>query len=165
MKNSLWKHWKCVEWSAMISIMYLPIRTIPKISMLFWHRQRYRMHHAMTILYGIAIVINAPYRIIVRRRQTWLVGLRFSNNIFRFATHRFSNNSTIEITLTGIPAISIPIHLSEKRLPLSLQLMGSNHSEKTLLTVAKWIEHHVNFPHFDFQESNQLQSMSWWSSN
>lgn len=52
--------------------------------------------------------------------------------------------------LLGIPAVSIPIRLSRNRLPLSLQLMGAKNSEQKLLTVAKWIEHQVNFPHFQY---------------
>lgn len=52
----------------------------------------------------------------------------------------------------GIPAVSIPIRLSDKGLPLSLQLMGPKLSEPLLLTVAKWIEAQANFPHFRFLE-------------
>lgn len=47
----------------------------------------------------------------------------------------------------GIPAISLPIRLSELKLPISLQLMGPNFSEQNLLTVAKWIESQVEFEH------------------
>ncbi|CAO1406849.1 unnamed protein product [Diamesa tonsa] len=47
--------------------------------------------------------------------------------------------------MSGIPAISIPIKLSNNQLPLSLQLMGPNLSEETLFKVAKWIENAVDF--------------------
>ena len=47
--------------------------------------------------------------------------------------------------MAGIPAISIPIKLSNNHLPLSLQLMGPNLSEETLFKVAKWIENAVDF--------------------
>ncbi|CAO1396711.1 unnamed protein product [Diamesa hyperborea] len=47
--------------------------------------------------------------------------------------------------MAGIPAISIPIKLSNNQLPLSLQLMGPNLSEETLFKVAKWIENAVDF--------------------
>lgn len=47
--------------------------------------------------------------------------------------------------MAGIPAISIPIKLSNKQLPLSLQLMGPNLSEAILFKVAKWIENAVDF--------------------
>lgn len=48
--------------------------------------------------------------------------------------------------MAGIPAVSIPIRLSQKRLPLSLQLMGPKQSEGLLLNVAKKIESIVKFP-------------------
>lgn len=50
--------------------------------------------------------------------------------------------------MAGIPAVTVPIRLSEKGLPLSVQLMGPAFSEEMLLTVAKWIENEINFPHF-----------------
>lgn len=59
--------------------------------------------------------------------------------------------------MAGIPAISIPIRLSETDLPLSLQLMGPKFSEEKLLTVAKWIEKEVNFPHFHFALNESLE--------
>ncbi|XP_055324129.1 glutamyl-tRNA(Gln) amidotransferase subunit A, mitochondrial [Sitodiplosis mosellana] len=52
--------------------------------------------------------------------------------------------------MAGIPAVAIPIRLSDRKLPLSLQLMGPKNSEKQLLTTAKWIENQVNFPFFQF---------------
>lgn len=57
--------------------------------------------------------------------------------------------------MAGIPAIAVPIRLSEKGLPLSLQLMGPKFSEEMLLTVAKWIESQVNFPHFHHHKQTQ----------
>lgn len=47
--------------------------------------------------------------------------------------------------MSGVPAISIPIKLSSKGLPLSLQLMGPNFSENQLFKVAKFIENAVDF--------------------
>lgn len=47
--------------------------------------------------------------------------------------------------MAGIPAVTIPIRLSSKGMPLSIQLMGDRCSEQRLLTVAKWIEHQVQF--------------------
>lgn len=49
--------------------------------------------------------------------------------------------------MAGIPALSIPIRLSAKGLPLSLQLMGPKLSETLILAIAKWIESQVNFEH------------------
>ena len=48
--------------------------------------------------------------------------------------------------ITGVPAVSIPIKLSKKGLPLSLQLMSPIYTEDKLLAVAKWIESAVDFP-------------------
>lgn len=47
--------------------------------------------------------------------------------------------------MAGIPAISIPIRLSNNGLPISLQLMSRKLSESTLLKVAAWIEARVEF--------------------
>lgn len=44
--------------------------------------------------------------------------------------------------------MAVPIKLSEKGLPLSLQLIGRNLSEPMLLALAKYIENVVQFPHF-----------------
>ncbi|KAH8359384.1 hypothetical protein KR093_006374, partial [Drosophila rubida] len=47
--------------------------------------------------------------------------------------------------MAGIPAVSIPIRLSQAGLPLSLQLMSNSFNEQLLLTVARWIEAQVGF--------------------
>lgn len=75
-----------------------------------------------------------------------LSSFSLGKNLFCFFTKIFFCNS-------GIPAVSIPIRLSDNGLPLSLQLMGPKLSEQLLLTVAKWIEAQVNFPHFKFLET------------
>lgn len=46
-----------------------------------------------------------------------------------------------------MPALSIPIKLSNKGMPISLQLIGRNLSEPMLLALAKYIENIVKFPH------------------
>ncbi|XP_001604590.2 glutamyl-tRNA(Gln) amidotransferase subunit A, mitochondrial [Nasonia vitripennis] len=48
--------------------------------------------------------------------------------------------------MAGVPAVSIPIKLSKKGMPLSLQLMAPKLCEERLLGVAKWIEDVVKFP-------------------
>ncbi|XP_058802047.1 glutamyl-tRNA(Gln) amidotransferase subunit A, mitochondrial [Phymastichus coffea] len=48
--------------------------------------------------------------------------------------------------MAGIPAVSVPIKLSRRGLPLSLQLMAPKLCEERLLAVAKWIEDVVKFP-------------------
>lgn len=51
--------------------------------------------------------------------------------------------------MAGVPAVTIPIKLSKKKLPLSLQLIGPMLSENVLLNVAKAIEDIVEFPNID----------------
>lgn len=75
-----------------------------------------------------------------------------SNNRDQCAVQDFC---TQPANMAGIPAIAVPIRLSDKGLPLSLQLMGPKFSEQTLLTVAKWIEGQVNFPHFQHTQQTQ----------
>lgn len=47
--------------------------------------------------------------------------------------------------MAGIPAISIPIRLSKRGLPIGLQLMSKALNEEMLLRVAKFIEQQVEF--------------------
>lgn len=58
----------------------------------------------------------------------------------------FQDYCTQPANMAGIPAISIPIRLSNNNLPLSIQLMGPMLSEELMLNVAKKIESMVNFP-------------------
>jgi len=48
--------------------------------------------------------------------------------------------------MSGIPALSLPIQLSQRGLPLSLQLMAPFFDDYTLLDVALFIENRVGFP-------------------
>ncbi|CAG4973327.1 unnamed protein product [Colias eurytheme] len=63
----------------------------------------------------------------------------------------FQDYCTQPANMAGIPAVSIPIRLSEQNMPLSLQLMGPCLSEELLLNVAKKIESLVNFPTLDME--------------
>nr|XP_029716178.1 LOW QUALITY PROTEIN: glutamyl-tRNA(Gln) amidotransferase subunit A, mitochondrial-like [Aedes albopictus] len=65
-----------------------------------------------------------------------------SNNRDQCAVQDFC---TQPANMGGIPALSLPIRLSEQRLPISLQLMAPSFAEKTLFKVAKWIEEQVKF--------------------
>jgi Asp-tRNA(Asn)/Glu-tRNA(Gln) amidotransferase A subunit family amidase len=67
-----------------------------------------------------------------------------AKSILTSATH-------ILYIFSGCPAVTLPIKLSKQGLPLSLQLMGQNYREDTLLAVAKWIESAVNFPHLQLE--------------
>ncbi|XP_052888416.1 glutamyl-tRNA(Gln) amidotransferase subunit A, mitochondrial [Anopheles moucheti] len=65
-----------------------------------------------------------------------------SNNRDQCAVQDFCTQSA---NMAGIPALSMPVRLSSRRLPISLQLMGDHFSERTLLSIAGWIEKEVNF--------------------
>ncbi|XP_076545253.1 glutamyl-tRNA(Gln) amidotransferase subunit A, mitochondrial [Osmia lignaria lignaria] len=59
--------------------------------------------------------------------------------------------------MAGIPAINIPIKLSKKGLPLSLQLMAPSFNEKGLLKLAKWIEQRVQFPMLELRDTSLFE--------
>uniref|UniRef100_A0A182QRT8 Glutamyl-tRNA(Gln) amidotransferase subunit A, mitochondrial n=1 Tax=Anopheles farauti TaxID=69004 RepID=A0A182QRT8_9DIPT len=65
-----------------------------------------------------------------------------NNNRDQCAVQDFCTQSA---NMAGIPALSIPVRLSSRRLPISLQLMGNHFSERILLTIASWIEKEVDF--------------------
>lgn len=52
---------------------------------------------------------------------------------------------TCPANMSGVPALTLPVKLSSNNLPISLQLMGPNFSEKLLFSVARFIEQNVNF--------------------
>jgi aspartyl-tRNA(Asn)/glutamyl-tRNA(Gln) amidotransferase subunit A len=49
--------------------------------------------------------------------------------------------------MAGIPALSLPVRLSKRNLPLSLQLMAPHFDDETLLDVAHLLEKELNFTH------------------
>lgn len=55
--------------------------------------------------------------------------------------------------MTGCPAISVPICLSQNGLPISLQLLSANFREDKLLAAAKWVEKAVHFPILEISDS------------
>lgn len=59
--------------------------------------------------------------------------------------------------MAGIPAINVPVDISRRGLPLSLQLMAPYLHEKRLLAVAKWIESAVEFPPLTLKDSSLLE--------
>ena len=59
--------------------------------------------------------------------------------------------------MAGLPAINVPISISKKGLPLSLQLMSPILQELKLLSVAKWIEESVQFPKLILRDSDFLK--------
>lgn len=58
--------------------------------------------------------------------------------------------------MAGIPALSLPVEISRKGLPLSLQLMAPYLHEERLLLTAKWIEQTVQFPRLRLKDSSLL---------
>jgi len=56
------------------------------------------------------------------------------------------DHCTQPVNLAGLPATTIPVKLSSKSLPLSVQLIGPYGSDLKLIKMAKWLEEKVNFP-------------------
>ena len=52
--------------------------------------------------------------------------------------------------ITGATAISLPVFLTEKGLPIGVQLMAARGQEALLLTVAEWFEREGQFETRDF---------------
>ncbi|KAK0078628.1 hypothetical protein PV325_002253 [Microctonus aethiopoides] len=56
--------------------------------------------------------------------------------------------------MAGIPAINVPIMLSSRGLPISLQLMAPYLHDKKLFKIAKWIENAVDFPRIQLRDDS-----------
>ncbi|XP_046668193.1 glutamyl-tRNA(Gln) amidotransferase subunit A, mitochondrial [Homalodisca vitripennis] len=56
--------------------------------------------------------------------------------------------------MAGCPAVSIPVRLSQDRLPISLQLIAPNFCEQLMLSVAHWIQTAVDFPQLPLLSDN-----------
>lgn len=56
---------------------------------------------------------------------------------------------TQAVNLAGLPAVSVPVALSEgeEGMPIGLQIIGQPFHEEEILKVAKWIENLAQFPH------------------
>ncbi len=61
---------------------------------------------------------------------------------------------TVPASLAGLPAMSVPVGLSEQRLPLSLQIIGRRFDEATMLQAAAMLEQAAQFDH---------QPKKWWN--
>ncbi|XP_012506580.1 PREDICTED: glutamyl-tRNA(Gln) amidotransferase subunit A, mitochondrial [Propithecus coquereli] len=59
---------------------------------------------------------------------------------------------TQAVNMAGLPAVSIPVALSDQGLPIGLQFIGRAFCDQQLLTIAKWFEKQVQFPVTQLQE-------------
>ncbi|XP_036270806.1 glutamyl-tRNA(Gln) amidotransferase subunit A, mitochondrial isoform X1 [Pipistrellus kuhlii] len=59
---------------------------------------------------------------------------------------------TQAVNMAGLPAVSVPMALSNQGLPIGLQFIGRAFCDQQLLTVAKWFEKQVQFPIIQLQE-------------
>ncbi|KAJ8289360.1 hypothetical protein GJAV_G00000410 [Gymnothorax javanicus] len=53
---------------------------------------------------------------------------------------------TQPVNMAGIPAVTLPVALSQRGLPLSLQLTAAALQDRRLLCVAAWLERQLEFP-------------------
>ncbi|XP_037082311.1 glutamyl-tRNA(Gln) amidotransferase subunit A, mitochondrial-like [Pollicipes pollicipes] len=51
--------------------------------------------------------------------------------------------------MAGVPAVSLPVRLSSRGLPISLQLMAPPLGERRLLAAARWLERRLAFPRLE----------------
>ena len=56
------------------------------------------------------------------------------------------DHCTQPVNLAGLPAATLPVKLSAKKLPLSIQIIGPRGSDAHLLKLARWLEPKLNFP-------------------
>ncbi|XP_078495230.1 glutamyl-tRNA(Gln) amidotransferase subunit A, mitochondrial-like [Ciona intestinalis] len=56
------------------------------------------------------------------------------------------------VNLAGVPAVSVPVNLSQNALPISMQLISAHFNDSTLLSAAKFLEQSVSFPCYKFPD-------------
>ncbi|CAH1798273.1 unnamed protein product [Owenia fusiformis] len=61
---------------------------------------------------------------------------------------------TQPVNLAGLPAVTVPVGLSPRGLPLGLQFIGKLKAERTILNAAKWLEAQVDFPYFKWEKKS-----------
>ncbi|XP_032958904.1 glutamyl-tRNA(Gln) amidotransferase subunit A, mitochondrial [Rhinolophus ferrumequinum] len=59
---------------------------------------------------------------------------------------------TQAVNMAGLPAVSVPMALSNHGLPIGLQFIGRAFCDQQLLAIAKWFEKQVQFPVIQLQE-------------
>merc|ERR1711874_93932 len=53
---------------------------------------------------------------------------------------------TQPVNLAGLPALTLPVELSSRSLPLSVQLIGRYNKDASLLNLGLWLEKQLDFP-------------------
>jgi len=53
---------------------------------------------------------------------------------------------TQPVNLAGLPALTLPVSLSKRSLPLSVQLIGKFQKDGNIINMAKWLERELDFP-------------------
>ncbi|XCD88625.1 Asp-tRNA(Asn)/Glu-tRNA(Gln) amidotransferase subunit GatA [Candidatus Liberibacter asiaticus] len=66
--------------------------------------------------------------------------------------HIYNDVFTVAVNMAGLPAISVPAALCEKKMPLGLQLIGQPFREETLFSVGQIIE----------KEAGYFRPHKWW---
>lgn len=56
---------------------------------------------------------------------------------------------------SGLPAVSVPVALSARGLPIGLQLIGPALQDQKLLSVAHWMEQRLGFPSMEEEEEEE----------
>ncbi|KAK2492035.1 hypothetical protein MC885_010617 [Smutsia gigantea] len=59
---------------------------------------------------------------------------------------------TQAVNMAGLPALSVPMALSNQGLPVGLQFIGRAFCDQQLLTIARWFEKQVQFPVIQLEE-------------
>ena len=70
-----------------------------------------------------------------------------------YERERADDYFTQPANMAGVPAVSVPVALSDEGLPIGLQIIAAPCQERRMLSVARFIERIVKFKRFD---SDQL---------
>ena len=73
---------------------------------------------------------------------------RYSDFAAKSSAHRTTEHDvyTQAANMSGVPAVSVPVTLSDQKLPIGLQLMADTFREDVLLKAARFLEQQSSFP-------------------